>query len=53
MQSRFLKELPQTGYELYNVHAQNSFGQQSGYGNGSKWSQYGGGKRGGGYRRSY
>ena len=51
MQSRFLKELPQTGYELYNVHAQNSFGQQSGYG--SKWSQYGGGKRGGGYRRSY
>ncbi|MBT5717000.1 MAG: ATP-dependent helicase [Opitutae bacterium] len=51
MQSRFLKELPQTGHELYNVHAQNSFGQQSGYGN--KWRQYGGGKKRGGYRRSY
>ena len=49
MQSRFLKELPQTGYELYNVHAQNAFGQHSRYG--GKWSQYGGGGRRGG--RSY
>ncbi len=48
MQSRFLKELPQTRYELYNVHAQNAFGQQSGYG--GKWSQYGGGGR---FGRSY
>ena len=52
MQSRFLKELPQTRYELYNVHAQNAFGQQSGYG--GKWSQYGGGgRRGGRFGRSY
>jgi DNA helicase-2/ATP-dependent DNA helicase PcrA len=55
MQSRFLKELPQSGYELYNVHAQQSaFGNPSNYGKG-KWSQYGGkqGRRGGGYRRSF
>ena len=40
MQSRFLKELPQTGYELYNVHAQhNAFGERH-YGSGS-WSGYG------------
>jgi DNA helicase-2/ATP-dependent DNA helicase PcrA len=52
MQSRFLKELPQTRYELYNVHAQNAFGRQSGYG--SKWSQYGGGtRRSGNNRRSF
>jgi DNA helicase-2/ATP-dependent DNA helicase PcrA len=52
MQSRFLKELPQTRYELYNVHAQNAFGRQSGYG--SKWSQYGGGTRkSGNNRRSF
>ena len=54
MQSRFLKELPQSGYELYNVHAQQSaFGNPSNYGKG-KWSQYGGKQgRGGGYRRSF
>jgi hypothetical protein len=55
MQSRFLKELPQSGYELYNVHAQQSaFGNPSNYGKG-KWSQYGGkqGRSGGGYRRSF
>jgi DNA helicase-2/ATP-dependent DNA helicase PcrA len=52
MQSRFLKELPQTTYELYNVHAQNAFGRQQGYG--SKWAQYGGaGRRGNGGRRSF
>ena len=52
IQSRFLKELPQTIYELYNVHAQNAFGRQQGYG--SKWTQYGGaGRRGNGGRRSF
>jgi DNA helicase-2/ATP-dependent DNA helicase PcrA len=51
MQSRFLKELPQTGYELYNVHAQqNAFGQ-SNFGSGS-WSGYGKGRRGS-YRNSF
>ena len=51
MQSRFLKELPQTGYELYNVHAQqNAFGQ-SNFGSGS-WSGYSKGRRGG-YRNSF
>ena len=52
MQSRFLKELPETGYELYNFHAQHSFGQHSGPGR-NKWSQYAGGRRGSGYRRSF
>ena len=52
IQSRFLKELPQTGYELYNVHAQNSFGHQP-KGGRSKWSRYGGGRGGGDYRKSF
>ena len=53
MQSRFLKELPQTGYELYNVHAQhNAFGERH-YGSGS-WSGYGNsGRNRQGYRRSF
>ena len=53
MQSRFLKELPQTGYELYNVHAQhNAFGERH-YGSGS-WSGYGNsGRNRQGYRRTF
>ena len=53
MQSRFLKELPQTGYELYNVHAQhNAFGERH-YGSGS-WSGYGNsGRNRQGYHRSF
>ncbi|MEC7802748.1 MAG: ATP-dependent helicase [Verrucomicrobiota bacterium] len=50
MQSRFLKELPETKYELLNAHS--SFGR--GYSKSPGWNQYGSGGYGGGYgRRSY
>jgi DNA helicase-2/ATP-dependent DNA helicase PcrA len=51
MQSRFLKELPETKYERLNTHT--SFGRGSSRSPG--WNQYGaGGGYGGGYgRRSY
>ena len=51
MQSRFLKELPETKYERLNTHS--SFGRGSSRSPG--WNQYGsGGGYGGGYgRRSY
>jgi len=52
MQSRFLKELPQTGYEIYNVHSQNAFGQGSDYRT-TKWDNFGKSRRNQGFRKFY
>ncbi len=52
MQSRFLKELPQTGYEIYNVHSQNAFGQGSDYRT-TKWNNFGKSSRNQGFRKFY
>ena len=52
MQSRFLKELPQTGYEIYNVHSQNAFGQGSDYRT-TKWENFGKSRRNQGFRKFY
>ena len=41
MQSRFLKELPESKYELHNAHANYPYGRGNSYGN-SKWGNYGG-----------
>ena len=41
MQSRFLKELPDSKYELHNAHAHYPYGRGNSYGN-SKWGNYGG-----------
>ena len=50
MQSRFLKELPETKYQLLNTHS--SFGRA--YSKSSGWNQYGSGGYGGRHgRRSY
>ncbi len=45
MQSRFLKELPESKYELHNAHANYPYGRGNSYGN-SKWGNYGGTFRG-------
>ena len=52
MQSRFLKELPQTGYEIYNAHSQNAFGQGSDYRT-TKWDNFGKSRRNQGFRKFY
>ncbi len=44
MQSRFLKELPESRYELHNAHGQYRYGREKSYGN-SKWGNFGGGYR--------
>ena len=45
MQSRFIKELPESRYELINAHSHHRYGKERAFG-GSGW-----GKSGGGYRK--
>jgi len=40
MQSRFLKELPDSRYEIHNAHSHRGFGRERSYGQ-SGWSKYG------------
>ena len=40
MQSRFIKELPDSKYEIHNAHSHRGFGRERSYGQ-SGWSRYG------------
>ncbi|MEL0098585.1 MAG: ATP-dependent helicase, partial [Opitutae bacterium] len=44
MQSRFLKELPESRYEVLNFHSNYGYGREKTYGN-SNWRNFGGGFR--------
>ncbi len=44
MQSRFLKELPESRYEVLNFHSNYGYGKEKTYGN-SNWRNFGGGFR--------
>ncbi|MDG1173151.1 MAG: ATP-dependent helicase [Opitutales bacterium] len=48
MQSRFIKELPESRYELLNAHSRYGYGRQRSFGN-SNWGNSGGGYKKFGY----